>query len=395
MHEIQISPIVRISEEVRDKRAQFEQSQGKPFLLFQRGEIDFDTPEEIRCAIKTDLDGGKTKYPKAGGEPEPKQSLLEKLSDLNEINRLGPDNLVLTYGGQEALQLSIQLFEGKRMCGFSPIWSVLLENFVPYSGISFQEIPFKQDFSLDSLTLEKTLKETDVFYLNNPHNPTGKVFSREELSEIGGLCKKYGVFIISDEAYEHIIFDQKRHISLASLPELQDYADIITCFTFSKSFAMTGLRLGYAVTRNLTAADLIKKADYTQTAGVTTPVQAAALPAFSSELMSQVQQRTNELQQRRDVLYQGLKQISGLEVVKPDGGFYFYPHFTHYIPQELEGKERDWHIYKLFMKNGIAIVPGCCFSKQGHFLDSARLSFSTTPVEKIKEGTERMKEILA
>ncbi len=394
MHEIEISPIVKISEEVRDRAPIFKKEAGKEFILFQRGEIDFKTPEKITGAIKNALDEGKTKYPKAGGEPGPKKSLLEKLEEFNKIKDLDPDNIVLAYGGQEALQLSFQLFAGKKACGFSPIWSVLLENFIPYSGISFSEVPLNEDFSIEYAKLENTIEQSDVFYINNPHNPTGKIFSEEELSQIGEICKKYGVFIISDEAYEHIVFDNKNHVSIASLSELYDYQDIITAFTFSKTFSMTGLRLGYAVSRNKIAVDLIRKADYTQTAGVVTPIQESALVGFSGLVMDEVEERVGELQKRRDVLYEGLQEIKGLEVVKPEGAFYFFPDFSKFVPRDLKGKERDWYIYNLCLENGVAIVPGCCFSKEGYFPDNARLSFSATPPEKIIEGVARIRAFL-
>lgn len=395
LHKIEISPIVRISEEVREIKPRYESETGRNFICFQRGEIDLPTLPKIIGEIKKALDAGLTKYPKAGGELEPKKALLRKLKEKNKIEGLGPENVVITYGGQGSLHLSFHLFKGERVAGFSPVWSVILENFVPFSGINFLEIPFNSDFSVNFELLEKTLSKSlnkvSAFYLNNPHNPTGKVFCEEELTRIAELCKKNDIFIISDEAYEDIVFDGK-HTSMASLPVLKNYNNLITAFTFSKTFSMTGLRLGYAVTKNRIVAELIKKGDYTETAGVVTAIQQAANVAFS--LDEEIKNRVEIFKKRRNKLYDGLKEIEGIEVVKPQGAFYFYPNFSNFIPKSLKQGERDWYIYRLFLENGIATVPGCCFSKEGHFLENLRLSISATSVEEIDEGKDRMKFLL-
>jgi len=280
------------------------------------------------------------------------------------------------------------------MAGFSPVWSVIVENFVPFSGIDFIEVPLNPNFSVNFGLLEKILgsaNKVSAFYLNNPQNPTGKVFKEEELTRIAEICKKNEVFIISDEAYEDIVFEGS-FTSVAALPVVRDYNNIITAFTFSKTFSMTGLRLGYAVTRNKIAADLIRKGDYTETAGVVTSIQQAANIAFW--LDEDIKDRVETFKSRRDKLYESLKGIEGIEVVKPEGAFYFYPNFSKFIPKDLKQEEKNWYIYKLFLENGIATVPGCCFTKAGHFTDNVRFSISATSHEDITEGTERMKTLL-
>jgi aspartate aminotransferase len=155
---------------------------------------------------------------------------------------------------------------------------------------------------------------------------------------------------------------------------------------------MTGLRLGYAVTRNKIAADLIRKGDYTETAGVVTSIQQAANIAFWLE--KDIKDRVETFKSRRDKLYESLKGIEGIEVVKPEGAFYFYPNFAKFIPKDLKQEEKDWYIYRLFLENGIATVPGCCFTKASHFTDNIRFSISATSHEDITEGTERMRNLL-
>ena len=390
LHNIKLSPIIAISEEARAIAPIYEKNTGRQFIYFQRGEIDQPTFKEISDEVKSALDKGKTKYPISGGSKEVKEALLRKLESYNKIDGLSLDDVVVTSGGQEALNMSIDLFRTGRGAGFSPIWSVLVENFIPYSGIDFTEIPFNEDFSIDFRNLEKTLSSgLDFFYLNNPHNPTGKVFTEEELTIVGRLCKKNNVCIISDEAYDYVIFDGKKHISIASLPEMKNYEDIFTAYTFSKTFSMTGFRLGYLVTKNKIASNLIKNMQYTHTAGVPTMIQEVAVNVFS--LKDQIENMVHVFEERRNKLYDSLTKINGLKVSKPEGAFYMFPDFSKLILgyDNQDGK----YIYRKFLENGICVIPGKDFTKTSYFNNFARISFSMASLPSIGEGVKRMQEI--
>lgn len=390
LHNIKLSPIIAISEEARRIAPAYEERTGRPFIYFQRGEIDQSTFKEISDEVKSALDKGKTKYPISGGSKEVKEALLRKLESYNKIEGLSLDDVVVTSGGQEALNMSIDIFRNGRGAGFSPIWSVLVENFIPYSGIDFTEIPFNEDFSIDFRNLEKTLSSgLDFFYLNNPHNPTGKVFTEEELTIVGRLCEKNNVCIISDEAYDYIIFDGKKHISIASLPEMKNYEDIFTAYTFSKTFSMTGFRLGYLVTKNKIASNLIKNMQYTHTAGVPTMIQEAAVNAFS--LKDQIENMVHVFEERRNKLYDSLTKINGLKVSKPEGAFYMFPDFSKLISgcDNQDGK----YIYRKLLENGICVIPGKDFTKTPYFNNFTRISFSMASLPMIEEGVRRMQEI--
>ena len=392
LHKIEISPIVTISELAKAIAPEYEEKSGRPFIYFQRGEIDLPVFPEVRDETIKALQEGKTKYPISGGTKDLREALVQKLQEYNKITGLSADNVVLTYGGQEALQMAFELFRGGRGAGFTPIWTVVLESFVPYSGIHFTEIPLREDFSIDFVSLEKLLASgLDFFYLNNPHNPTGKVFTSEELLKIGELCQKNKVFVISDEAYEYIVFDDKKHISLASLPELTGFKDIVTIPSFSKTYSMTGFRAGYAATKNGIASDLLKKAQYTQTAGVVSFIQPALKAAL--KLKDQIQERVAEFQKRRDLLYDGLKRIDNLEVHRPEGAIYVFPNFARLFPASQ--KSNRSYIYERLLQNGICVVPGQSFAGTDLFNTFARLSFSATPLELIKEAVERMEEIFS
>jgi aspartate aminotransferase len=388
MTSIRLSPIVAISEQVRQRAPEFQKSTGKEFILFQRGELDFSTPRYIVEAAKKALDAGHTKYPKSGGEAPLKQAIVQKLASYNKVRDLDPKNIVCTYGGQEALELSFRLFSGMKGAGFAPCWSCVLENFVPYANIDFTEVPLARDFSINYDELERVLKNVSFFYFNTPQNPTGKLFSEEETRAVVEMCKKHGVFVISDEAYERILFDGRTHVS----PLAVGTDNVIACYTFSKTYAMTGWRLGYLATRHPDIPRLITLGDYTQTAGVVTFLQHAGAEALTNEAEGEkfIAAATGEYAKRREALYQGLKTIPGIEVEKPQGAFYLFPNFSRHIPSSLTGEARNLFVWQRLMEKGVATVYGSCFGK--HFGDNLRLSFSTTDLGRIDEGLVRIRE---
>jgi len=381
-----MSPIVSISEEARGRAKEYEKS-GRKFVFFQRGEIDFPTPAYIIEAAKQGLDMGLTKYPKSGGEDAFRQAVVNRLRADQGITDLDPSHVIATYGGQEGLELSFKLF--KRGAGFSPTWSCALENFVPFAQIEFEEVPLNRDFSIDYDKVEKAVQGRDFFYLNNPQNPTGKVFTEAELRRVVDICTRHGVFVIGDEAYEKIVYDGHQHWSLARIQQ----ENVITVFTFSKSFAMTGWRLGYTVTRNAKVAKLLRLGNYTQTAGVTTFLQHAGAVALDNleESRKALNTMLAEFTKRRDAIYDGMKDLPGVRMDRPAGAFYLFPDFSEVIPRDLTGEERSHYIYRLLMDNGIATVYGASFGR--HFGDNIRISFSATPVPVINEAVERFRKI--
>src|SRR5688572_30218550 len=155
LEDIRMSPIVSISEEARTRSTEFEKT-GRPFVFFQRGEIDFPTPAFIVDAAKRGLDRGLTKYPKSGGEDFFKDAVITRLRADQDIQDLERGHVVATFGGQEGLELAFKLF--KRGAGFSPAWSGALENFVPFAQVDFEEVPLNRDFSIDFDRVEKAVQ---------------------------------------------------------------------------------------------------------------------------------------------------------------------------------------------------------------------------------------------
>jgi aspartate aminotransferase len=388
MKNIHLSPIVRISEKALEMGPSFSEKTGKDFVYFQRGEVDFPTPDYIKDAAKRALDENRTKYPKSGGEPDFKDAILRKLRDFNMAENLTRENIVCTYGGMEALQLSFKLFEGGKAATFAPYWSPISENFVPFLQMDLVELPLEEDFSVDFDLLDEVLKDVNIFYFNTPNNPTGKVFSEDEVRKIAELCYQNDAYLVSDEPYERIVYDGKEHFSAASL----DYDNIISAFSFSKTYSMTGWRLGYLAVRDLKVAGMLKLGNYSCTAGVVQFLQYAGKEALDNREEGElaIQQMVDEYKRRRDVLYSKLRSIDGIRAEKPEGTFYMFPCFTGLIPESLQGKEREMYVFDKLMENGVATIYGSCFGKD--FGDNIRISFSTTPVPTIEDGVERIRE---
>lgn len=387
MENISLSPIVAISEEVNKKSLET----GKDFILFQRGEIGFSTPQYIVDAMIDALNHGLTKYPISGGHLKLKNAIIKKLSAFNNIKGLEPENIVVTHGGQEGLQLVFKLFEGKKVVAFAPVWSCVLENFVPYASTDLKQIPLSEDFNIDYNLLESEIKDAAFLYLNTPHNPTGKIFSEEEIKKVVEICRKHNTYILSDEAYERITFEGKKHFS----PMQLDYENIISVYTFSKTYAMTGWRLGYLVSRNKHLTNIIKLGDYTQTAGVPTYTQFAGAEALlnAEKEKESVESFMQEFSLRRSALYEGLKSIDGVKLPgKPDGAFYIFPDFSEFVPKNLKKEESNLYVFNKLMDEGVATVYGSCFGK--YFKNNLRFSYSTTNVKQIEEGINRIKSAL-
>ncbi len=398
LSQIKISPIVSISEDEVKIAPKYKEKTGNKFIHFQRGEIDLPTFDEIKEEVKKALDENKTKYPISGGDGSLKLALIEKLERYNKIKDLSLDNVVVTAGGQEALNIAFELFtekNGKRVkpkaAAFTPVWSLVLDNFVPYSDIQLREVILNEDFSVNFKNLEKILSHgLDFFYLNNPCNPTGKVFSEEELIKIGEMCKRKKVSIITDEAYEYFVYDDKKHTSVASLPELKNNS-IISTFSFSKTYSMTGFRAGYVFTKDKNIAKKMKEIQYTHTGGIPSFIQPALITALKLE--DKVIKRVKIFKERRDYLYEDLNEIDGLNIQKPDGAFYLFPDFSKLVPKKYKGD--NLYIYNKLLKEGISTIPGCYFTRNDNFKHNIRLSFSSTNLDMIGEGVRRIKKIFS
>lgn len=387
---VRLSQIAAVSERARDVAPVFESRTGLPFIYFQRGEVAYPTPKFLADAFQEAFQKGMTRYPKVGGEDFFKDAVLDDL--LTEgLFALSRENLVATYGGQEGLQLSLSMFRGASVACFTPCWSCIYDNLIPYSechlSYTVPLIDSDGEWKIDWERFEMSIKLVDIFYFNTPHNPTGKVFSTEEVEKIVSLCKKHDVLLLCDEAYRELAYT-KPHVS----PLYFDYDNIIMVNTFSKSFAATGLRIGYAVSKRADWIERMRLADYSQTAGVSTPTQYAISKALRHHDRDEwsVVYKAHMAESAR-IMGDNLK--IGTVSAPVEGAFYrFIKMFEAPIVWTAAKKQED-EIVEQFLQQGIAVVPGSAFGSE--FVGYVRLSFSALSHAHVREGSRRFSEVFA
>ena len=386
---IGLSPIVAISERIRALAPAFEQG-GERFAYLQRGELADPTPGFVVRATQQAVAAGWTRYPKAGGEPWFRDAVREHLAVEHGVRGLGRENVLCTYGGQEGLQLVFGLFAGGRVLSFAPTWSCVLENTFPYTEyelVTSDLLEVGGRLRVDWDDFERKLATVDVLYLNTPHNPTGKVFSRGEIERIDAACRRHGVLIVSDEAYKDFVFDGREHFSPLALGG--DH--IVGVFTCSKSFAATGFRIGYTVCRN---AELIRRltlGEYTQTAGVVPFIQKALAEALldTAERPAWQAALRERLQRRRDRICERLAPLFDGSLYRPEGAFYLFPNLAGLVAPTADAGPVADGIVARFLEQGIAVVPGTAFG-EARYEQHVRLSFSGVDDETLEAALERM-----
>jgi aspartate aminotransferase len=352
------SDIVKIRNRVIDMT-----SRGERVLRLEGGEPFMPTPPFIKDAMKDALDANQTRYAPSSGIPQLLDAIRAKLAERNGIS----GDVIVTSGGAHGLFCAFQatVNPGDDVMLFAPYWTPIRDQ-VRYSGGELVRVPWSETRGVadlgDVLRARRTDK-TRVLYVNTPSNPTGDVLSRAQLESIARFAVEHDLIVISDEAYEDLVYDDA-HVSLASLEGMAERT--ISVFTLSKSFAMTGWRVGYLVAGKLWM-DALKKLVLNSINGVSTPSQFAAAaavtqgPAFVKSVLP-------EYQERRDRLVQGLSD-AGFRCVPPRGAFYLFADAR----ERLGGN--SWEAMEaLLTRTSIASVPGVVFGEEGEgFL---RMSFS-------------------
>lgn len=383
--DVGMSKIVEVSERARLLAPDFEKQSGKSFIYFQRGEVGYKVAPFILDGYKEAIEKGFTKYPKSGGESFFKDAIAEYYADLN----LDPENIIAVHGGQEGLQLIFNLYRGKKCAILTPCWSCMFDNIFPYTETEFVSVPLiKRGWQIDFDLLEKTFKRDDVemFYFNSPHNPTGRVFPREDIDRLLLLCAKYGILFISDEAYSELAYSGTHYSPL----ENGEYENVVSINTFSKSFAATGFRVGYVISRRTDIIENLVKGNYTQTAGVATPTQYAFSKALLHPARNEwMQSYRKEMSARAEVLADVLDPI--FDAHPPEGAFYSFFRPVEMV-DNISYLDQEFAVCDRLMKNGIAVVPGSAFGED--FKGYVRLSFSTLNTEIIREGAQRFNEVI-
>lgn len=366
--------------------------EGISVIGFGMGEPDFDTPRNIADAAIKAIKEGFTKYTPTAGIPDLREAICEKLWRDNGL-RYSPTQVVVSMGAKQAIHnLILVLCEsGDEVIIPSPYWVSYPEQ-VKMSGATPVFIHTGDDtgFKITPASLKKAItSRTKMLILNSPSNPTGVVYTEKELRELAGIAVEKGLYIISDEIYEKIIYDGMKHISPASFGD-EFMKKVITVNGFSKSYAMTGWRLGYAAGPENIIKAVIKLQDHT-TSCATSIAQKAAVEALRGD-QTPVRLMVEEFDKRRKYMVNRLKRLDGISCTMPEGAFYVFPNVSGLYRRNIAGtvvSNSTELVDLLIEKARVAFVPGICFGSDDHI----RISFATNMAQ-IEEGINRLEGLL-
>ena len=344
------------------------------------GEPDFDTPEHIKKAAVEALEEGYTHYTSNAGLPELREAIVRKLKKDNGIEA-SVEEIIVTVGGEQALANAIFTLvkPGDEVLIPSPAF-VSYRPLIQMVGGVPVEVPVREEN--DFCPVVEDLKnyvtgKTKAIIINTPCNPTGAVYPRKVLEEVADFAVEHDLTVISDEAYEKIVFEGG-HVSIASLNGMKDR--VVSVFTFSKTYAMTGWRLGYAVARKDIIDRMVKLNMYV----IACPVafaQKAALAALEGP-QDCVEKMVSEYRRRIDLVFRRLSEMPDVSVIKPKGTFYIFPNISRYGKSEEVAEQ-------LLYSAKVAVVPGSAFGKYGE--GYLRISCATS-YEKLAEAMDRIEE---
>ncbi len=375
-----------------DAKAKKMKAEGIDIIGFGAGEPDFDTPDHIKAAAIKAINDGFTKYTPAAGTLELKQAICNKFKRDNGLD-YKPSNIVISNGAKHSLVNAFQaiLNPGDEVIIPAPYWvsypeMVKLADGVPVILNSTEEEGFK--FSISKLEKAITAK-TRAIVINSPSNPTGMIYSEEELKAVAELAVSKGIYIVSDEIYEKLVYDGYKHVSIASFNDkIKDLTIIVN--GVSKSYSMTGWRIGYTAS-NEKIANIMGNVQSHATSNPNSIAQKAAQAGLEGpEDFMKVM--ADEFTKRRDYMVDRINSINGLSCIKPNGAFYVMMNISKLIGQEFDGVKingSDDFANVLLEKANVALVPGSGFGTDIH----VRLSYATS-MENIKEGLNRIEKFL-
>ena len=345
------------------------------------GQPDFDTPEYIINAAKQALDDGYTRYPPAKGFKDLRQAMARKLERENNIKADPDTDIFVAVGAMQAIfNTCLHLLnKGDEVIVIDPGYDyysqICLFGGVPVPVAARESNRFKVD--PDDIKAAITDK-TKLMIINTPSNPTGAILDEHILQDIAALAIKHDLIVLSDEPYEHILFDGLEHVSIGSFEGMAERT--ISAYTLSKSYAMTGWRVGYAVAPPPVIDEMEKLMEH-MVSGVTAMAQRAALAAIEAP-QDCVLDMVKTYDRRRQLVYEGLNAIDGIQCLKPESTFYAFPNISSFGLS-------SWDFAKYLVKeHKVAVVPGSIFGKGGE--GYVRLSFAASR-EQLKEGIARIR----
>jgi len=368
--------------------------EGKKVISFAAGEPDFGTPENIKEKAISAIREGFSHYTVSSGIIELKEAILEKLKQDNKI-KYKTSEIMVSNGAKQCLFNAILTIcnPGDQVLLPTPCWVSYTEQIkfagaIPIFVNTYQE----EDFKLSAAQVEEKITSgTKLLILNSPNNPTGAVYEQEELIKIAQLLLKYNIYCICDEIYEKLIYDNVKHFSIASLSD-EIKENIVTINGVSKSYAMTGWRIGYAAGPE----DIIKGMSKIQGHSTSNPnsiAQKASVEALNGK-QDAIEEMRKAFDERRKYMVKRLNEIEGISCLTPAGAFYAFPNVNKILNKGIEynGKKiSNSSILSNVILNEaeVALIPGSAFEAEGYL----RLSYATS-LEDIKEGLNRIENIL-
>ena len=374
----QLSPSLTLS---IDSKAKAMKAEGIDVCGLGAGEPDFDTPEYIKAAAIAALEAGFTKYTPSAGIPELRQAIAEKLAADNQLTYRAAQ-IIVSNGAKHACYNAILATcqPGDEVIIPAPYW-VSYPDMVRLAGAEPVMVPTSErnSWKMRAADFENAMTpRTKMLILNTPCNPTGSVYTREELQTIVDVAAEEDIYILSDEIYEKLIYDDAKHVSIASLSK-EAYDLTITINGFSKSYAMTGWRLGY-----LAAPEAVAKAvDSIQSHTTSNPSsfsQYGALTALKGDQQSLADMR-EEFDMRRNYMFDRISKIPNITAVKPQGAFYVLVNISQL------GLTSQNFADRLLSKANVAVIPGAAFGDDR----TVRLSYATS-IDVIKKGLDRFQD---
>ncbi len=365
-------------------RAKELERKGKSIIHCEIGQPDFDTPAHIKEAAKKALDEGFTGYTPSNDILELREAIAEFVSSSRGID-VSPDQVVVTVGAKLAIFAALMAFvnPGDEVIIPMPAYPSY-ECVTEFVGGVVKPVVLREEreFSPSGEEIANAVTDrTRVIVINTPCNPTGGIYRREDLEAIVEVAKEHDLWIISDEIYEDIIFDGRKHESVLSIPGAEERSVMIS--GFSKTFAMTGWRLGYAVAPK-EVADYITKIQLNTVSCPVSFAQKAAIDAIKGP-WDEIKKMIKEYEERRDLLYREINKIPGFSMIKPAGTFYAFPNIKKF------GVKSSEFANMLLEEAGVALLPGTAFGAPGE--GYLRLSFATSK-ENLMEAMNRIRSFV-
>lgn len=371
------SDIVKIRNRVMEMRGV-----GHDLIQLEGGEPFMPTPDWVKAAMTEALERNQTRYAPSSGVPALLDAIVAKLGERNGIAVTASD-VIVCAGGMHALFCAFQasLNEGEETIFLSPYWTPIAD-LVRYCGGTSVLVPWEEARAagVGEAIRSRLTSRSRVIYVNTPANPTGLVLSRAELEQIAAIARENDLVVIADEAYEDIIYDGREHVSIASLEGMAERT--ISCFTLSKSFSMTGWRVGYLVATE-PWMDPIRKLVLNSVNGVSTPSQFAAAAAIAdrSDYLSRMRE---EYATRRALLLGGLRE-AGFDCLAPEGAFYLFADVRGRLGSD------SWEaMEQLLTRASISTVPGAVFGPEGE--GYLRMSYSN-PLETLERAVSALRAL--